>query len=530
MEPPAESTTPATRGKLAWALIAVSLAIHLWLILSTQVTSRDSLGFARAALQFDDPNAGRAPGEAARTRLDVLREAEHPPGYPIAVWLMSFPVRTLYHVSLGEQFIRSAQIVNLFASVLLALVLFRLGCELFSTRVGFVSAVLFQALPVAARTTSDGLSEGLFLLAVGCSLRFGVRAIRDQRRSDYLNCGLLAAASYLVRPEGMLAALVVGLALVSLWFSRQVALRPMLIRGAILSLGVMLLATPYMAAVGGVTNKPTGRKLLRWMIGAPQEPAIATKAMPSSPLLFAAWYVPGEDGPKPLWIATTFAKETTKTFHYVPAFFAIIGILMVLRTQWQSKPAVRVLVFYLFAHSTLIVVMALSSGYLSERHTLPLVFVGSLFAAHGLSVFADGLAVRRQWQPRTTTAVLSGLLVLACLPPLLRSRHDERLGHVLAGRWLAEHVGAKDAIVDPFDWAQFYSGRTLYCVAADPSPATGFYAVMEEGKSSAPRSKLPRHWYAEALAKKGRPVYQWPTHEGERGTKVVVYRVDVAEH
>mgnify|MGYP003338863423 CR=1 FL=1 len=106
-----------------------------------------------------------------------------------------------------------------------------------------------------------------------------------------------------------------------------------------------------------------------------------------------------------------------------------------------------------------------------------------------------------------------------------RPRHDDRIGHVYAGRWLAEHCEAADAIIDPFDWAQFYAGRTLYRVPPNPDAPRAVYAVVEEGKTSSPRSKLPHYETAMNLARHGQPVYQWPNSGRENGTRVVVYKV-----
>ena len=69
------------------ALVLVAVAVHAWLVSHTAVTARDSLGFARMALCFDTPSA--APPHAdgrPKTTLDHLRSAEHPPGFPLAVW------------------------------------------------------------------------------------------------------------------------------------------------------------------------------------------------------------------------------------------------------------------------------------------------------------------------------------------------------------------------------------------------------------------------------------------------------------
>lgn len=556
-----EANRTPRRWVFMLALLATAATIHLGLMLRTKMPSRDSLGFARVALQLYAPDADSPTDQPSRSRWDVLRQAEHPPAYPVAIWLMSYAVRAFHPGSLGEQFLFSAQLVNLLAGMALAVVLFHLGAELFGERVGFIAAWTFPFLPVVARITSDGLSEATFLLASASALLLAIRAIRRPSGFNAWLCGLMIAAAYLVRPEGLLIAPVVLLVFAIEAVSRRLTPRGGLTNAAALAVGLLLLATPYMAIVGGITNKPTGRKLIQWILGGseasassrPQHHAHASALQASAPELVDAawpvtdkpplrrllipctgllgsWYVEGEGISKPVWIALTLIKETAKAFHYLPGLLALAGLLITWRDRVRANVAIRMLGFYGSAHAGLLVVMAASSGYLSERHTLPLVMVGIFFAAYALDV---GIRAAAGYVKRPANGWLSAsvaLIVISCLPPLARARHDDRWGHLHAGRWLAEHATPRDAIVDPYEWAQFYAGRTLFRIPPNPDPVEAYYAILEEGKSNRPRSLLPKHWYAEALARQGRPVFQWPEGSEPNAVRVVIYRVDTTLH
>src|SRR4051812_20384519 len=57
---PRRVTDAADRVRLV-ALAAVAVAVHAWVLAHTTVTARDSIGFARTALQFQDPKAALGP-------------------------------------------------------------------------------------------------------------------------------------------------------------------------------------------------------------------------------------------------------------------------------------------------------------------------------------------------------------------------------------------------------------------------------------------------------------------------------------
>ena len=85
-------------------------------------------------------------------------------------------------------------------------------------------------------------------------------------------------------------------------------------------------------------------------------------------------------------------------------------------------------------------------------------------------------------------------------------------------------------LIDPFEWAQFYAGRTLRTVpAGDPTPVPGEsyrWAVLERGDT--PHSRLHRLQPALNVANDGQNkaeiVYWWPKEGPVENARVLVYR------
>ncbi len=498
---PRKVTDTTDRMVLA-GLVVIAVAIHGWLLSHTGVTARDSVGFARQALLLENPSVGHPPG-APRTAVDVLRESQHPPGYPIAVWVASVGVRAVSSAPLPDQMLLSTQVASVFAAVLLVFPTYWLGRMMFGKFEGFMAAALFQVLPVPAHLTSDGLTEALYTLTLAGSLLLGMRAVRTPGVGAFLLAGMASGAAYLVRPEGAVTIVAVGgvagmLGLVGRWPRSLTAARL-----TALGVGFLILALPYMLVIGGVTNKPAGRNILE-KLNIRQKVAdgqVSVTPAAKSPALFAAWFEANLDGSKPFWVAKTLLKETAKAGFYVPVALAIFGVWLV-RRRLGAEPWLAVPLVFAVLTGGILIVLGLKSNYLSERHTLSIVYVGCLFAAVGIRELGALLA------KRTVVGDLLGeqggagfvlaVVLVACLPIALKPLHESRVGHVQAGRFLAQDgvMSDSDALIDPFDWAAFYSGRTLQTIPADPGEPRVRWAILEldkEGKPEIPHSVTPRH-------------------------------------
>jgi hypothetical protein len=518
-------------GRWVWAapdgwrlttLTAVAVGIHLWLVAQTAVPARDGVVLARLAYRLDQsfrPPDGEGPRESP---LDVVRSTEHPPGYPLAVCAVARVTGLGGGPSAPEGYLLAAQIANAVAGVLLVFPCYLIGRQLSGPDVGFAAALLFQVLPVPARVTGDALTEGLFLLAVATALAAAVRGVRTQRPVWYLVCGLATGASYLVRPEGLLVAAAPVAVTVGAILTRRLAVGPAAVRGALLAVGVAVVAGPYMGAIGRLTNKPTGVDL--------QQPlGIETARQPvhAGPL-FAAWADPNQSGgERAAWGVKAVATEVGKGTHYGVGVLAAAAVLVLWR-RYGRDPGWWVLGTTAVVSLTLLTYLAVRRGYISERHTVLLALVACQYAAAVLPVAAEWIArVLPAVGSRVTTAVLLTVLVLSAFPFAVKQPHRAREAHREAGRWLAAHTDPADRVIDPYTWAEWYAGRT-FDRAGDWTadlPATT-YVVLETGAAN-PESPLPQLEWARLIAERpgAEVVWHWPAAASLADAKLQVVRV-----
>ena len=536
------------------ALAAVSVAVHSWLIGHAPVTARDGIGFARYAICLQTPRDANPPGvdpaKAIATSLDVVAVQQQAPGYPVAVALAAKFVRRTQGIPdldaprHAVQFLLAAQLVSAAAAVLLVVPTYLIGRMLFGRSVGFAAALLFQILPVPAHLTSDALSEGVYLLSAATALMFAVRAVRRPGVGGFLVCGLAVGASYLVRLEGLMVAAALGAVAGWLGLTRRWPRDQTLGRLTALGVGVALIAGPYVLLIGKLSNKPTANDAVPSLIN-PRQKLIEGNAGRGGPVvaapLFAKWWtVPSEAGPVGVVgpAAAAALEETGKGLHYVGAGFALLGVFF-LRRRVAAEPGLALLLT--LAGTNLLVLVALGTTgyyvqgkhtfYVSERHTVLLVLIGCYFVAAALEPLAALLSsvpkVGRFWAGRFAPTGLLVALVVAALPTTLKPLHPHREGHKHAGAWLAANLREADCLIDPFEWAQWYSGRSLYRVPADPPRPEVTYAVLDDKDHDDDHARLPRMKDARNVAADGRAavVYFWPEDGPEATAKVKVYRL-----
>jgi len=238
-----------------------------------------------------------------------------------------------------------------------------------------------------------------------------------------------------------------------------------------------------------------------------------------SHMLFAAfWDSQHQAGQsRTLWALRAAATETVKSSHYTVAALAIFGIWW-FRRRLRDDPALWIPLVYAAMHAALLWRLANVIGYVSERHTLPLVLTAAFWAAAVIPAFWTWVGRRwhfvGQWAPATAVA----LVMLSGVPPLLKPLHSNRAGHHAAGRWIAGRITDHDEVIDPFAWAHYYAG-CVFREGKDTVPANerAKYVVLEV----TPHPRLTGMSIALHFAEKGEPVYQWP----EQRPTVVVYRV-----
>jgi hypothetical protein len=524
-------------------LLALATLIRVWHLYHTEVTSRDSIGFERFAWELQHNDWQQA-----------VRDNVHHPLYPITVLGLSFLVRAFHPGTELAVMQLSAQLASGLAGILLVVPMFYLGKELFDRRIGFWAAGLFQCFPVGARIMSDALSEPLFLLLTVTGLLLALRAFRSGSVIAFALCGLCTGFAYLTRPEGILLGISVGLVLLGPQATRRWmhAWRRTMRCLACLTASVLIIAGPYVALIGGFSNKTTAKEILHTAQHDPLSPKRETRPSTRG-LLFASlvalWWPDGSDSDfrgHLGWGLYALTSEIFKGFFYVAWLPALLGLYWHFvvplaawdrrasptakwfRERWHLVPGAWVLLVLCLLQSLALLRVAMLAGYVSDRHVLIMVLCGLYWAVaaifHVTHLWAKGNGLRAAGM----ATVLFLVLAAFALPKTLAPLHPNRAGHHAVGLWLAEHASPADEIIDPFCWAVHYAGRTFQTSDAPP-PAIGIcrhrFIVHECRPDHRDRYRPPSIPEAEILAAGGNTVYHWPTQGSLDDAKIVLYDI-----
>ena len=331
--------------------------------------------------------------------------------------------------------------------------------------------------------------------------------------------------------------------------------RPPFAGGVGLVIGMTLLAGPYVALIGKLTNKPTGNQLIEQMQGKDGKPTYfdgSSRGAGNVPL--ASWWNAAEAGDqsRAMWAIQAVASEYWKTAHYSLVIFAAIG-LFAIRKRFKD-PGVALLLVVAIVHVSVLWWLAWRIGYVSQRHTLLTVMISCVLAASafpalgiwavqawhtrtlartGLRVFAPVagkyrarwmIHVLRSASPWILGTIWTLLLLAPALPRDFYSLHADRAGHKYAGEWLAKEGDPNIGLIDAFGWAEWYAGRSLR-EQPTPNPWDGnpWYVIYEPNAKS-PHSRLEYYAYAKMMMEwKAVQVYQYPSDVPPDEIKVAVY-------
>jgi 4-amino-4-deoxy-L-arabinose transferase-like glycosyltransferase len=535
---------PATFGRIDFGLLLLLLVIatglRSWQLAHTEVASRDSIGYIRIAWRLEQEiTKQRSPGHDGDWPQVVRKAAQHP-GYPAALLLVSLPVRHFYSGDLALAMQWSAQLTSVFASVVLVVPMFLLGRGMFDRRAAFVGVLLFQCLPTSGRLMADGLSEPLFVLCACTAILFAHNGLKKGSPWWFAGVGLLGGLAYLTRPEGAFIIAATALVLVGL----QAAPRwrrpwqPFLRSGALLAWGTLTIAGPFVLIVGHLTTKNTPLQVINtataqvatkvWGGEEQEGPEWATDVVKTNQSTAGA--PTALPTGKALWL---FVATLGKGFFYV-TWAPALAALFVRRDRFRLAPVSWVLLLISLSLGFFLYRVPVVMGYLSDRHTVLILFCATFWVAAGLVSLGDWAADRcAAWRPARSVWGRRPVWALALLVPLiavalvktLEPLHTDRIPYREAGHWLAQNASPADDIDDPYCWAYYYAGR-VFAEDSPEQPHDGprmCYVVIEQWPSDRkPRwpPKTPREKLRDQQIKK-----TWPVKRGKEVLQVAVYAV-----
>ncbi|NBY01581.1 MAG: hypothetical protein EBQ87_06315 [Planctomycetes bacterium] len=521
---------------ILFVLMILVVGLRAWQITHTEVAARDSIGFIRYAWLLENSDDWNA----------VIKDAQQHPGFPLAIHLVSKPVRYFVGSDLPFAYQLSSQLVSSFFSVLLVLPLFYLAFEIFNIKVAIWSVLLFEFLPAISKVLGDGLSEGMFLFFASCALACILVAFKTGRLTTWFLAGLFSACAYLVRPEGMIivfACFVVMLGNILLGKFNDSKSKMKMVTGlAGVMLGFLMLALPFMMTIGKLTTKPTGQKILEKIAVLPMEtdnrlalldaPELMVGIFDQAPL-FASWWEGEDKSPtaRLMWSFMVLGDSYLKGLNYLGCAFALVGMFMMPRDRWL-KPGVLVVVLTFFVLNVAFYRVALVMGYLSERHAMLALMLVVVWTAYGGVVLGDVVVLffKESWLRGVLNRMnnVSVLLILLLMPSVYKSMetlHYNREGFKQVGKWLAINCKEGDSVEDAFCWSHFYAGKVFLegksdLVASNPRVK---YVVVE--RSSNPHLRLQTQDEESLKAQKGKVVYDWPCRRKGVNSTVLVYEV-----
>jgi hypothetical protein len=543
---------------LIGVLITLVLPLRLWLLCNTEVTARDSIGYIRYALQFEQ-----------YSWQEVLTKNHQHPGYPALVWLMSLPVRAIDGATMPDNMERSTQLVNLFASLLLIVPMYFLGRQFFDRTVSFWSVILYQYLPISAQHLSDGISEPIFLVLLVSGLLQAVHAIRERTVWRCALCGLCTGLAYLTRPEGALILPAFACVLIVLQFRSEwrCAWQRFFACGTSALVTAVLIASIYFAATGRITNKLSAIETLNNLVKlvaeifCAQESSAVAAGLSQRLQVFAVSFPTIDDkGMRLLRSVWALISEVCAGFHYVAGIPALLGFWWTFGSMRRRADFWVVMAFSML-HSFILIALAMSVSYVSDRHVMILVLGGCFFAVAGLRELprrvlalcqTNGVSDASPWpgsvlRPQGVSTdpghvlaknarkmwyrsapVWFGILLFAliafCLPKATQRLHGNRVGNHEAGLWLAKQIDHNDNanIVDDHAWSHFFSGL-IFQEGHEPAfakdhPSKCFVVTT---RSRDPLVHSLRQ--SPKLAKNAEVVFHWPEHDDIEKARVVVY-------
>lgn len=502
------------------ALLVIVAALRFWLIVNTEVTARDSIGFIRYSLLFDRMSWSEA----------VNSQHQHP-GYPVVIWVVSQPVRALFGVT-PESMRLIAQSISLVASLLLAVMMFQLGNLLWDRFIGFFAALTFQFLPISGHHLSDGISDGLFLLLVVSALFTLIRARDTGSKWRYALGGAFVGVAYLTRPEGLLVLPAAWLFLVGLQFARdyrktwtEVALSLLLVTG-----GCVVAGSPYYVATGKLTIKVSARQILEEAAAGPTE----NGGWPLFASLFAANFTPAPNFQMQLQrTLRALLLELCQALNYVGAGFVVWAALFCRKTLLRH-PGFALLAIYFSIHGLILVKLGLTVSYVSDRHVMALVALACYPCVIGLMHLctpwarfgrtADADFVHPPIVRMVATACLA-VTIGICATKSMTRLHSNRVGNHEAGLFLAANAKPGDLVDDDHNWSNYYAGNVFLEGREPVLPASAtptLFVVMTRSKDAEVRER--REQKEIGLKQAGaKLVYHWPTNIETEKARIVVY-------
>jgi hypothetical protein len=468
------NNTPYLRDILI--LLSIALVLGIYLILTTVVISRDSVGYIWTAqwLQEDPDEGSLLYVWRAQHLLDNPNEkinpndmlAERPCGYELLI-LLSY--RIFYAITGNNSvqgWIWAAQGLTLLCKALAVVPLYLIGCLMTCRKSSFWGCVILLLLPEPAQWGSDILREWPYLLFMALSILSLLYGIRKSMAWPFALTGLFAGVGFLICLQSIhLVAL--GFFILSILMLKPPNhfIRPkVLIAAFLLIAGFAGPVLVYAYYSGQITNnylKDYIAKVLPVCNDSAVEEANTPATKDSETGIDRAPESEVVKGPDTTVEDTSdtevggtlprFAYELYKdtgellVWFYFP--FWIIGLYLRLRNK--ADPMVRYIIGALILLGTGMILMRYfyKEAIVTQRWVFPLVALTAFYIYTGIekvALWAERKKAPNCKQPEKWTRILVAVGILICLSKCFEPLGADKKNYLEAADWISSNTQQSD--------------------------------------------------------------------------------------
>ena len=430
-------------------LVFVASSLGAYLIATTVLIARDGVFYIERAQKLSSDPIG-------------IIEA-HPPGYEFLIFAAHKFVSLFIDSSSVCTWIYSAQSVNLLCRVLALVPLYFIGKLLVGSRSSFLALVVLIFLPYPAEYGSDVLRDWPHTLFLATGLLFLLRGAKQGKLWMFGVVGLVAGFGHIIRPEcAQLVLYGVLWLLVGLFLQKRDMNRLKLICALfVLLVGFAVPTAPYIEVRG--KSLPGKLKALIVSSCCLQKEKVQESNNEYMNNVYAA---ESSSANVANAIGRLIREISNNLMHFfVPAW--LFGIHSRFRRKSVSTNLERYFVIAFVVFNVITMILLYSGwGYISRRHSMPLIVFTIFYVPVGFQVLADWFVVgfskgqqqnNRKSQLCFFILVITGLAI--CTPKLLRPIRADKKAYRTAAQWLKENTQENDLIAVSDNRISFYAER-----------------------------------------------------------------------
>lgn len=439
---------PAARY-LVILLVAAGL-LGIYKVVTAACISNDSVLF----LEFAD--------QLAISPVKAIRSYDQHPGFP----MMLYAARQVLQIFCGpilsaEEKILLGQGIVLLCRLLTLAAVYLIFTRFSRRQAAFLNTFFVLLIPKYANHGSDVLSDWPALLFEALSLLLCLKGIASLRRRYFFVAGAAAGAAYWIRPEGLIFVPVLWIYILIRCIRFSDNRRSLCLCGLAMTLAALAVISPYIAMKGAIFPKKD--------LGDFTQEAFLPE---SGPAAAGSPWAAGLSHPAS---AAAIPRAMESVFHFleeaanllllmiVPWGFIIIRNVL---SFWRNSPPRQFLVVFILLWIILLVGLHAFTGYLSNRHLMPLVVFSFGWVWEGIVRLLGPLAHPPR-RLRTYVLLFSALALLPWIVKLPRPLHADKDIYKQAGLWLRQAVPPEHRLAVFDNRIGFYAQRRYKMVTAN---------------------------------------------------------------